>query len=90
MPQHQSKFQLLGTGIKLVESNLISSLGLIVKRYFQIYPSPEPPAERGSKSVKSGWSRDGLPSGFSGSVPFCNSHKLYNQSSSHNNWHHTS
>ena len=57
--------------MKLVESNLIILLGSIVKRYFQIYPSPEAPADLGSKSVNNGSSRDGLPDVFSGLVPFC-------------------
>ena len=53
-----------------VESNLINSEGLIVYRYFQIYPSPLVPAAFGSKSVNVGSSNDGLPSGCSGLVPF--------------------
>ena len=57
--------QFFGTGIKLEVSNLTISLGVIVYRYFQIYPSPLVPADLGSKSVKVGSSRDGLPSGFS-------------------------
>ena len=46
------------------------SFGEIVKRYFQIYPSPEDPAALGSKSAKVGSSRDGCPVGCSGSIPF--------------------
>ena len=56
--------------MKLVESNLIILFGSIVKRYFQMYPSPDAPADLGSKSVNSGSSRDGLPDAFSGLVPF--------------------
>jgi len=50
--------------MKLVESNLIILFGLIVNRYFQIYPSPDAPADLGSKSVNNGSSRDGLPDVF--------------------------
>ena len=57
--------------MKSVESNLIKSAGLILYRYFHIYPSPDVPGVLGSKSVKVGSSRDGLPSGVSGVVPFC-------------------
>ena len=63
--------QFCGRGIKLVESNLMILFGSIVKRYFQMYPSPDAPADLGSKSVNNGSSRDGLPDVFSGFVPFC-------------------
>ena len=63
-------FHSTGTGIKSVDWNLIISVGLIVKRYFQIYPSPLLPAALGSKSVNNGWSNEGLPFGLSGFVPF--------------------
>ena len=43
-----------GTVIYSVESNLIISLGVMVKRYFQIYPSTLSPALDGSKSVNEG------------------------------------
>ena len=60
-----------GTGMKSVDSNLTISFGLMVYRYFHIYPSPLLPAALGSKSVNVGSSRDGFPLGVSGSVPFC-------------------
>ena len=63
--------QFWGKGMKLVESNLIILFGSIVKRYFQIYPSPDVPADLGSKSVNKGSSRDGLPLVFYCVVPFC-------------------
>ena len=44
--------QSAGTGIKSVVSNFTISLGLILNRYFQIYPSPLVPAALGSRSVK--------------------------------------
>ena len=56
--------------MKLVESNLMILFGSIVNKYFQIYPSPEAPADLGSKSVNYGSSRDGRPDVFSGFVPF--------------------
>ena len=62
--------QSVGTGIKLVESNFIISLGLIVYKYFQIYPSPLVPADLGSKSINVGSSKEDLPFGVSGVVPF--------------------
>ena len=58
-----------GTGIKSIESNLTRSIGEIVYKYFQIYPSPLLPADLGSKSVNFGSSKEGFPLGFSGSVP---------------------
>ena len=63
--------QSCGTGIKSVDSNFTISLGFMVYKYFQTYPSPLLPADLGSKSVNVGSSRDGLPVGLSGSVPFC-------------------
>ena len=63
--------QFCGKGMKLVESNLMILFGSIVKRYFQMYPSPDAPADLGSKSVNNGSSRDGLPDVFYGFVPFC-------------------
>ena len=36
-----------------------------------MYPSPDAPADLGSKSVNNGSSRDGLPDAFSGFVQFC-------------------
>ena len=59
-----------GTGIYSIESNLIISEGFIVYRYFQIYPSPEVPADLGSRSINSGLSYEGLPFKFSASDPF--------------------
>jgi len=64
------ELQSAGTGINSVESNLIMSLGLMVYKYFQMYPSPLVPASLGSKSVKVGSSKDALPEVFSGLVPF--------------------
>ena len=53
--------QSLGNAINSVESNLIISLGDIVKRYFQTYPSPLVPAADGSVSVKVGSSNEFPP-----------------------------
>ena len=53
--------QSFGRTINSVESNLITSLGDTVNRYFQIYPSFCVPAAAGSKSVKDGSSSDTFP-----------------------------
>ena len=50
--------QSFGNAINSVESNLIISLGEIVKRYFQTYPSPLVPAAEGSVSVNVGSSSE--------------------------------
>ena len=63
IPESVFDLQLLGTVIYSVESNLIISLGEIVNRYFQTYPSPLLPAFVGSKSVNVGSSCDILPFG---------------------------
>ena len=60
----------MGTVIYSVESNLTISLGEIVNRYFQTYPSPLSPALDGSKSVNVGSSWETLPFTFVPLDPF--------------------